>query len=142
MTSHTVTGTSASTVPVCVAGPLEPAVSQALDVSAARPTLTEQMSTGASALMAPSWVVEPELLSVSPKAVASSFNRPMALSWAVIGTLASARPPGWFSPTEVVEQLLPALATAPTESEHTLIGASAFASGDDCLVVFEPVVEF
>ena len=66
----------------------------------------------------------------------------MALSWAVIGALTSARPPGWFSPTDVVEQLLPASAATPTESEHALIGASALASGDDCPEVFEPVVEF
>ena len=142
MTSQTVTGTSASTVPVCVAGPLDPDVSQLLDVSAARPTFTEQMLTGASALMAPSCVVEPEPLSVSPKAEAAWFNRPIALSCAVIGALASASPPGWSSPTEVVEQLLPASAVTPTESEHALIGASALAKGDDCPVVFEPVVEF
>jgi hypothetical protein len=34
-TSPTVTGTSASTAPFCVAGPLDPDVSQLLDVSAA-----------------------------------------------------------------------------------------------------------
>ena len=142
ITSQTVTGTSASTVPVCVAGPLDPAVSQSLDVFAARPTLTEQMLTGASALTAPSWVVDPDPLSVSPNAEAAWFNRPMALSWAVIGRVGVRQTPGWFSPTEVVEQLLPASAAIPTESEHALIGASAFARGDDCPEVFEPVVEF
>ena len=53
ITSQTVTGTSASTAPVCVAGPLVPVVSQPLDVFPTSPTLTEQMLTGASALMAP-----------------------------------------------------------------------------------------
>ena len=77
----------------------------------------------------------------SPNADAAWFNRPMALSWAVIGTLASATPPGWFTPTDVVEQLLLASAATPTESEQALIGASALATGDDCPVVFEPVVE-
>ena len=60
MTSQTVTGTSASTTPVWVAGPLVPVVSQSLDVFPTRPTLTEQMLTGASALMAPSCVVDAE----------------------------------------------------------------------------------
>ena len=65
----------------------------------------------------------------------------MALSCAVIGALTLARPPGWFRPTDVVEQLLPASAATPTESEQTLIGASALATGDAWPVVFVPVVE-
>ena len=142
MTSQTVTGTSASTAPVCLVGPLEPDVSQLLEVSAARPTFTEQTLTGASALMAPSCVVEPEPLSVSPNAAAAWFNRPIALSCAVIGALTSASPPGWSSPTEVVEQLVLASAVTPTESEQALMGTFALATGADCRVVFEPVVEF
>ena len=43
ITSQTLTGTSASTTPVWVLAPLVPALSQSLDVFAARPTLTEQM---------------------------------------------------------------------------------------------------
>ena len=60
ITSQTLTGTSASTTPVWVLGPLVPVVSQPLDVFAARPTLTEQMLTGASALTAPSCDVDAE----------------------------------------------------------------------------------
>ena len=77
----------------------------------------------------------------SPSAVAASFIRPMALSCAVIGALASARPPGSFTPTDVVEQLLLASAPTPTESEQTLIGTLALATGDDWPVEFVPVVE-
>ena len=131
MTSQIVTGTSASTVPFCVAVPLEPAVSQLLDVSAARPTFTEQMLTGASALSCRPASSTLARLSVSPKAAAAWLKRPIALSCAVTGALASTSPPGWSSPTEVVEQLLPALAATPTDSEHALTGASTFARDDD-----------
>ena len=60
MTSHTVTGTSASTTPVWVVVPLVPVVSQSLDVFPTRPTLTEQTLTGASALTAPFCAVDAE----------------------------------------------------------------------------------
>jgi hypothetical protein len=48
--------------------------------------------------------------------------------------------PSWFSPTEVVEQLLFAPASSPTESEQAFTGALTFTKGDDCVVVFVPVV--
>ena len=100
------------------------------------------MVTGASALTAPSCDVDAEDWPLaSPSAVAASFSRPMALSCAVIGTLASARPPGSFTPTDVVEQLLLASAATPTESEQALIGTLALATGDDWPVEFVPVVE-
>src|SRR5580692_1165064 len=65
----------------------------------------------------------------------------MALSCAVIGALTFARPPGWFRPTDVVEQPLSASAATPTESEQTLTGASALATGEACPVVFVPIAE-
>ena len=109
---------------------------------AARPTLTEQMLTGASAFTAPSCDVDAEdWPPASPRAAAASFMRPMALSCAVIGAFASASPPGSFTPTDVVEQLLVASAPTPTESEQALIGALALATGDDWPVEFVPVVE-
>src|SRR5580698_5066272 len=118
ITSQTVTGTSASTTPDWVLGPLVPVLSQSLVVFPTKQTLTEQMLTGASALTAPSCDVDAEDWPLaSPSAMAASFSRPMALSCAVIGALASARPPGSFSPTDVVEQLLLASAATPTESE-------------------------
>ena len=117
-----------------------PTVLQSLEVLPTRPTLTEQMLTGASALMAPFCDVDAaDCPLANPSADAAWLSRPIALSCAVIGALASARPPGWFSPTDVVEQLLLASAARPTESEHALIGASALATGDDCPVLFVPV---
>ena len=81
VTSQTATGTSASTAPVWVLEPLVPVVSQSLDVFAARPTLTEQMLTGAFAFTAPSCDVDAEdWPPASPSAMAASFRRPMALS--------------------------------------------------------------
>jgi hypothetical protein len=141
MTSQTVTGTSASTTPDCVVGPLEPLVSQLLAVFPTSPTLTEQMVTGASALIAPFCDVDADCPFANPSAAAPWPNSPTALSCAVIGALTLARPPLWCSPTAVVEQLLRASAATPTESEHTLTGVSAFATGDDCPVAFVPVVE-
>jgi hypothetical protein len=142
ITSQTVTGTSASTTPVWVLEPRVPVLSQSLDVFPTRPTFTEQMLTGASALTAPFCDVDADDWPLaSPSAAAASFSKPTALFCAVMGTLASARPPGSFSPTDVVEQLLLASPATPPESEQALIGASALATGDDCPVVFVPVVE-
>jgi hypothetical protein len=142
MTSQTVTGTLASTTPDCVVGPLVPLVSQSLAVFPTRPTLTEQMVTGASALIAPLWAVDADWPFAKPSAAAAWFNSPIALSCAVIGALTLARPPGWFSPTEVVEQLLLESATTPMESEHALTGTSTLAAEDDCPVELVPFVEF
>jgi hypothetical protein len=142
ITSHTVTGTSASTTPVWLTGPLVPVVLQSLDVFPTSPTLTAQMLTGTLALMAPSCVVDAEVCPlVSPSAEAAWPSRPMALSCAVIGTLTLPIAPIWFSPTDVVEQLLLASAKRPTESEQAFTGAFRFTRGDDCTVVFVPVVE-
>jgi hypothetical protein len=47
-----------------------------------------------------------------------------------------------LSPTDVVEQLLAALAKRPSDNEHALIGASRFRSGDFWVVVFVPVRAF
>ena len=142
MTSQTVTGTPASTTPDCVVGPLVPLVSQSLAVFPTSPTLTEQIVTGASALIAPFCDVDADCPLDNPSAAAAWSNSPTALSCAVIGALTLARPPVWLRPTDVVEQLLPASATTPTESEQALMGASALATGDDCPAVFVPVVVF
>jgi hypothetical protein len=48
--------------------------------------------------------------------------------------------PSWFSPTELVEQLLCAPARSPTESEQAFTGALTLTKGDDCVVVFVPVL--
>lgn len=142
ITSHTVIGTSASMTPVCETGPLVPVVSQSLDVFAARPTLIAQMVTGTLALMEPFCVVDAEDCPlVSPRAEAAWPSNPMALSWAVIGTLMFPTAPIWFRPTDVVEQLLLASAARPTESEQAFTGALTLMRGDDCTVVFVPVVE-
>jgi hypothetical protein len=50
--------------------------------------------------------------------------------------------PSWSRPTDVVEQLLAALAKRPIDNEHALIGASRFRSGDFWVVVFVPVRAF
>ena len=52
ITSQTVTGTSASTTPVCDVVPFVPVRLQPLAVFPASPTLTEQMLTGAATLIA------------------------------------------------------------------------------------------
>lgn len=62
------------------------------------------------------------------------------MSWAVTGTLTVPMVPSWFSPTELVEQLLCAPASSPTESEQAFTGALTLTKGDDCVVVFVPVV--
>jgi hypothetical protein len=142
ITSQTVTGTSASTTPVCVTGPFVPVVLQSLEVFPTSPTLTEQMLTGTLALMAPFCVVDAEDCPlVSPSAEAAWPSSPIALSCAVIGTWTFPIGPVWFSPTEVVEQLLLASANRPTESEQAFTGALTLAKGDDCPVVLVPVVE-
>jgi hypothetical protein len=58
----------------------------------------------------------------------------------VTGALTVPIAPSWFSPTELVEQLLCAPASSPTESEQAFTGALTLTRGDDCVVVFVPVV--
>ena len=93
--------------------------------------------------MAPSCVVEAgDCPVVSPSDLAAIPSRPIALYCAVIGMLMVPMAPSWLSPTEVVEQLLAASAKRPSDSEHALIGTSAFRSGDFWFVVLVPLSAF
>ncbi len=64
------------------------------------------------------------------------------MSCAVMGTLIVPMVPNWFSPTELVAQLLFAPASSPMESEQALTGALTLTTGDVCVVVLVPVVAF
>ena len=69
MMSQTVTGTLASTTPVCDVVPVVPVVLHSLDVSPAIPTLIEHRLIGTLALTAPSCVVDAgDCPEVSPSA--------------------------------------------------------------------------
>src|SRR6185312_14101168 len=93
--------------------------------------------------MAPSCVVDAGACPVvRPSDLAAMPNSPIALYCAVIGMLIVPIAPSWSRPTEVVEQLLAALAKRPIDSEHKLIGASRLRSGDFWVVVFVPVRAF
>ena len=141
ITSHTVTGTAASITPFCVVVPFVPLWSQLLDVSPTKPTFTAQMLTGASTLTAAVCVVDEEgWPAISPSEDVARPRRPIALFWAVMGTLTVPMAPSWFSPTELVEQLLFAPASSPMESEQAFTGALTLTRGDACVVVFVPVV--